>query len=82
MDSVSAVQPLAKFGPSTYREHSSANARAGVSLQRALQVFSIADFYCIPAIFSKSIYWVLAMFQAYDTGAGDIAGNKRDKDSL
>lgn len=59
---VSAMQPWAKLGPSTYWEHLSANARAGVSLQRALQVFSIADFCCIPAVFSKSIYWVLAMF--------------------
>lgn len=53
MYSVSAVQPWAKLGPSTYWEHLSANARAGVSLQRALQIFSIADFCCIPAIFSK-----------------------------
>lgn len=79
MDSVLAIWPWPKLGPSTYREHLSANARARVSFQMALQVFSIADSCCIPAVFSKSIYWLSAVFQAYDIGAGDTAGNKKDK---
>ena len=54
----------------------SANARLGISLQKALQVFSISDLLHTYYLKKKNIYWLLAEFR-FIGGAGDTAGNKR-----